>query len=136
MKMMETKHKTSKRFDKVFEGQILLSIHQYFPTDYIRMAKKNQGMMNLFIEDISEKLRKGIMDCDLDSSALEINNQANPLFTLTAEEVEVVESVLYGCYHSLMLKSRISSDENIMIEKAANLLTRIKQWQNENSNIE
>ena len=56
-----------------------------------------------------------------------------PLFTLTAEEVEIVESILFGYYQSLIIQSRISSYENMMVEKTDNLLTRIKQWQDENN---
>ena len=56
-----------------------------------------------------------------------------PLFTLTAEEVETVESILYGYYQSLMIQSRISTNENMMIEKTNNLLNRIKQWKDGDS---
>lgn len=120
---------------KAIEGQTLLSINQYFPIDYLRMAKKSQGMMNLFIENISEKVRKGIMDYDLDSPSLEISNQADPLFSITPEEVELVKQSLlteknviidihvkYPAVDAYIIKTR---------DKINNLLNRIKQWQDE-----
>lgn len=113
---------------KPIKGQTLLSIHQYFPTDYLRMAKKSTGMMNLFIENISEKVRKGIMDCDLESSSLEINNQAKPLFTLTAEEVTIVEHFL-TCDKKKLETYESSQENDIMIEDLNHILRRIKEWQ-------
>lgn len=109
---------------KQIEGQTLLSIQQYFPTGYLRMAKKSQGMMNLFVENISEKVRKGIMDYDFESSSLEINNQAKTLFTLTAKEVEIVQSSLL-----CLLKEYDATEKEL--DQVFNMLTRIKQWKDE-----
>ena len=134
---------------KQIEGQTLLSIQQYFPTDCLRMAKKSQGMMNLLIEDISEKVRKGIMDYDLNSSSLEMRNQAQPLFTLTAEEVEEMrQTIVYALdkrtdwiianahklddYERSVLERLNERDKKNLKKIYEYQGVRIKQWQNGN----
>ena len=55
---------------------------------------------------------------------------SEPLFTLTAEEVEIFEELLNSAKDRLLnLKPTFEGAERII--KINNLLTRIKQWQNE-----
>lgn len=118
---------------KQIEGQTLLSIHQYIPTDCIKRAKKSDAMMNIIIENISDKIRKGIMDYDLLFPSLDIRVQDQTFFTITAEEVEEIYPLLYDHYRYLLTWGKTMRKKNYKrgIEITDNLLTRIKQWKDE-----
>ena len=118
------------------EGQTLLSIHQYIPTDCIKMAKKSDAMMNIIIENISDKIRKGIMDYDLEFPSLEIRGQDQPFFTITAEEVEEINRLIYDHCRYLKNWGYVTTPKTCKkrLRITTNLLARIKQWKDEQAN--
>lgn len=80
------------------------------------------------------------MDCNLESPSLEIRNHNQPLFSLTAEEVEITEKLFFFAkkcgqfmYEYHMKKGNVSDARlSLSITKnAENLLTRIKQFKDD-----
>lgn len=65
-------------------------------------------------------------------------NNPQPLFTLTAEEVEMLEQIIGAALHTyrktyIAFKNTCQvNDWQNAINECNNLLTRVKEWQDEN----
>ena len=106
-------------------GKLLDSMQNYF---------KN-GSKEQFLKDWEEMKHLNEEGPDI----LEVLNRyipAKPLFTLTAEEVEMVYNTLNGLKilaNSVDPAWRISDEDSQTTKIADNLLIRIKEWQDEHN---